>query len=142
MNPPPEDQVTPGLMDDYSTTQKEVLAMETRKTRNKLFTIAVILFISDLIALVTVNAVNATTLAIIAVIPFIIAGLAILSLKEPLLAMILIVVVLAAVWIYTFVQLGGRSLIQGLLVKAIVIALIFAGFQNAMEAHRIRKEMR
>ena len=89
MNPPPEDQVTPGLMDDYSTTQKEVLAMETRKTSNKLFTIAFILFISDLIALVTVNAVNATTLAIIAVIPLIIAGLAILSLKEPLLAMIL-----------------------------------------------------
>jgi hypothetical protein len=142
MNNPSEDQNLPGIMDDYSDTQKEILAIETRRTRNKLFIIAAVIFAADLIALLTADAVNLSTLLIVAVIPVVIVGLAFLSLKEPLLAMILIVVILVAVWVYTFTQLGPRSLIQGWLIKAIVIALIIAGFQNAMEAHRVRKEMR
>lgn len=142
MNLPPEDQMTPGILDDYSTTQQEILAIETRKTRNKLFLIAAILFLTGLIALLSVDAVNFNTLLGISVIPVVIVGLAFLSLKEPLLAMILVSVIFVAVWTYNFVQFGSRSLIQGLLVKAILIAIIFAGFQNAMEAHRVKKDLK
>lgn len=142
MNPVPDNETTPGLFDEYSTTQKEILAMETKKTRNKLFSIAAVIFIADLIALVSLNAINLTTLLIISVVPVIAIGLAFLSSKEPLLSMIIISVILSAAWIYNFIQMGNESLTQGVLVKLIVIALIFAGFQNAAEAHRIRKEMR
>jgi len=136
------EQVAGGIMDSYSDTQKEILAIETRKTRNKLFIIAAVILISDLLALLMANAINATTLLLIAVVPLIFVGLALLATKEPLLAMILGTAVIVALWVFTFVQFGNRSLVSGILVKAVLITLLISGFQNAIEANRIRKEMR
>ncbi len=136
------EQVASGIMDSYSDTQKEILAIETRKTRNKLFIIAAVILISDLLALLMANAVNVTTLLFIAVVPLIFVGFALLATKEPLLAMILCAVVIVALWVFTFVQFGSRSLVSGILVKAVLITLLISGFQNAIEANRIRKEMK
>jgi hypothetical protein len=130
------------IMDSYSETQREILAIETRKTRNKLFIIAMVILLSDLLALLMANAVNATTLIFIAVVPLIFVGLAFLAMKEPVLGMILGAAVIVALWVITYVQFGNRSLISGILVKAVLVALFISGFQNAMEANRVRKEMR
>jgi len=129
-------------MDSYADTQKEILVIETRKTRNKLFIIAAVILISDLLALFMANAVNATTLVVIGIVPLVFVGLAILALKEPLLAMILGAAVIVALWVFMFVQFGNPSLISGLLVKAVLITLVISGFQNAIEANRVRKEMK
>ena len=129
-------------MDTYADTQKEILFIETRKTRNKLFIIAAVILISDLLALFMANAVNATTLVVIGIVPLVFVGLAILALKEPLLAMILGAAVIVALWLFMFVQFGNPSLISGLLVKAVLITLVISGFQNAIEANRVRKEMK
>ena len=129
-------------MDSYADTQKEILVIETRKTRNKLFIIAAVILISDLLALFMANAVNATTLVVIGIVPLVFVGLAILALKEPLLAMILGAAVIVALWLFMFVQFGNPSLISGLLVKAVLITLVISGFQNAIEANRVRKEMK
>ena len=137
-----ENEQQAGIMDSYSETQREILAIETKKTRNKLFIIAMAILISDLLALLLANAVNATTLIFIAVVPLIFVGLGFLAMKEPLLAMILGAAVIVALWVITYVQFGNRSLISGILVKAVLITLFISGFQNAIEANRVRKEMR
>jgi hypothetical protein len=124
------------IMDSYSETQREILAIETRKTRNKLFIIAMVILLSDLLALLMANAVNATTLIFIAVVPLIFVGLAFLAMKEPVLGMILGAAVIVALWVITYVQFGNRSLISGILVKAVLITLFISGFQNAIEANR------
>lgn len=129
-------------MDSYADTQKEILAIETRKTRNKLIIIAAVILISDLLALFMANAVNATTLLVIGIVPLVFVGLAFLAIKEPLLAMILGAAVIVALWVFMFVQFGNPSLISGLLVKAVLITLVISGFQNAIEANRVRKELR
>ena len=129
-------------MDSYADTQKEILVIETRKTRNKLFIIAAVILISDLLALFMANAVNATTLLVVGIVPLVFVGLAFLALKEPLLAMISGAAVIVALWVFMFVQFGNPSLISGLLVKAVLITLVISGFQNAIEANRVRKEMR
>jgi len=136
------EQVPGGIMDSYSDTQKEILAIETRKTRNKLFIIATAILIFDLFALFMANAVNGTTLLFIVIVPLIFVGLAFLAIKEPLLAMILGAIVIVALWVFSFVQYGNRSLISGILVKAVLITLLFSGFQNAIEANKVRKEMK
>lgn len=128
-------------MDTYADTQKEILAIETRKTRNKLFIIAAVILISDLLALFMANAFNATTLLAIGIVPLVFVGLALLATKEPLLAMILGAAVIVALWVFMYVQFGNRSLISGLLVKAVLITLVISGFQNAIEANKIRKEI-
>jgi len=129
-------------MDSYSDTQKEILAIEKRKTRNKLFIIAAVILISDLLALFMANAVNAPTLLAIGIVPLIFVGLALLATKEPLLAMILAAAMIVAMWVFLFVQFGNRSLVSGWLVKAVLITLVISGFRNAIEANNVRKEMR
>jgi len=141
-NIPDSEQLSGGIMDSYSDTQKEILAIETRKTRNKLFIIAAVIMISDLLALFMANAFNAATLLAIGIVPLIFVGLALLATKEPLLAMVLGAAMIVALWVFMFVQFGNRSLISGLLVKAVLITLVFSGFQNAIEANKVRKEMR
>ena len=131
-----------GIMDSFSDTRKEILAIETRKTRNKLFIIAAFIFFSDLLTLFMANAVNAPTMLAIGIVPMVFVGLAFLATKEPMLAMILGAAVIVALWVFMFMQFGNRSLISGLLVKAILIFLLISGFQNAIEANRVRKEMK
>ena len=69
-------------------------------------------------------------------------GLAFLSTKEPLLAMILCAVIIAAIWIYMAVLSGGLTAISGLIMKGVVVFLIIAGFQSAIEAQKIKKELK
>ena len=131
-----------GIMDSYSDTQREILAIETRKTRNKLFFIGAVILLSDLLGHLMANALNATTLLFIVIVPLVFVGLGLLATKEPLLAMILGTAVIVALWVFTYVQFGNRSLISGILVKAVLITLLISGFRNAIEANTVRKEMR
>lgn len=143
MNPnQPEENVVSGLYDNYHETQKEILTIEIRKTRNKLLALAAVAFISDFLALLVANTVQPGTLLAIAVIPLVLAGLSFLSLKEPLTAIIIATVIILAAWIYAAVITGGMAAISGWLVKAIIVYLLIAGFQSAKEAHKIRKEIK
>ena len=143
MNDPQDNEQTEsGILDSYSDTQREIFAIEKRKTRNKLFIIAAVIFFFDLIALLTANAVSALTLVYIAVVPLMFVGLALLATKEPLLAMIIGAVIIVALWVFNYIQFGGRSIVSGILAKAILITFLISGFQSAIEANKVRKEMR
>jgi uncharacterized membrane protein len=139
---PQDESIVSGIYDNYQDTQKEILEIELKKTKNKLFTLAAIFFISDLIQLIAANAVNPATMIVIAVIPLLFVGLAFLSGKEPLLAMIICAVIVAAIWIYMAVLSGGLTAISGLIMKGVVVFLIIAGFQSAIEAQKIKKELK
>jgi hypothetical protein len=130
------------LYDGYSSTQKVILETEKKRTRNKLITLAILIFAMDLLGLAVMNAITAPNMLIIAVIPVIFIGLAFLAMKEPLLAMIIASVILLAAWIYTIVIVGSGAAVTGWLTKALAVYLILAGFQSAREANRIRKELK
>lgn len=138
----PEENVVVDLYDNYHETQKEILAIEIRKTRNKLITIAVVILIFDLIALSAMNAISLQSMIVISILPVIIIGLAFLAIKEPLIAMIIAALLIVGLWIYSVILTGGLSAVSGWLGKAIIIYLLFAGFQNATEATRIKKELK
>jgi len=139
---PQEENIVSGIYDNYQETQREILEIEIKKTRNKLFTLAAIFFISDLLQLTASNAVNLNTLIIIAVIPLFFVGLAFLALKEPMLSMVLCAVIIGGIWIYVAVITGGMAAISGIIVKGIVVYLVIAGFQSAIEAQKIKKELK
>jgi hypothetical protein len=136
----PDNSVS-GYYENYSDTQKEVLAIEIRKTRNTLFTIAAIVLASDLLGLAVLNAFVLEAILIILIVPAILIGLGFLALKEPLTAIIIAAVIIIGVWVYTIITVGGRAAIMGWLVKAIIIYFLIAGFQHAKEAMRIKKEL-
>jgi hypothetical protein len=137
-----ESNVVSEIYDNYEEVQKEILSIEIRKTRNKLITIAIVLYSFDLLVLLMADLVSMSTLGLIIIIPAIIGGLAVLSIKEPLIAMIIASIIIVGIWIYTIVLTGGRAAASGWIGKAIIVYLIFAGFQNATEAARIKRELK
>ena len=130
------------MYDNYEEVQKEILTIEIRKTRNKLILIAVVIFAFDLLVLLMADIVSASTLGIILIVPAIITALAFLSVKEPLIAMIIAALLIAGLWVYTVIILGGRAAVSGWIGKAIIVYLLIAGFQNAMEAAKIKRELK
>ncbi|MBL7733787.1 MAG: hypothetical protein JNM88_21630 [Chitinophagaceae bacterium] len=136
------EHIVSDIYDGYSDTQKEVLAIETKKTSNKLFIIAGVLLAFNLLAVVVAGIPLSLVLFEVLTIPFVFIGLGFLALKEPLVAIILGMLVLFGLWIYNAAAVDASTLLQGWFGKAIVIYLLFAGLQNAREAHRIRRELK
>ena len=136
-----EENVVSGLYDNYNETQRDILAIETKKTRNKLISIAIVIFVLDLIALMMVNQLMSETFLMIIIVPIVILALAFLSIKEPLVAMIIAAVIIIGLWVVAIINTGGMAAIKGWLGKAVIIYLLIAGFQNAREAQRIKKEL-
>jgi hypothetical protein len=139
--PADEQPVVAGLYDNYQETQKEILAMEIRKTKNKLFTIAVVIFLLDLLALMMADNLHSLMIIWVMLVPAIITGLAFLAIKEPLLAMIIGAVIVGGIWIYAIISTGGLAAVSGWISKALIIYLFIAGFQHAREAQRLKKEL-
>ena len=136
------EHIVADLYDSYNDTQKEILVIEIRKTRNKLFTVAAIIFVLDFIGLISLKAVAAETILFIAIVPLVYVGLGFFALKEPLAAIILGIALIIGIWIYIAVNTGTASIIKGWLIKAAIVYLLLAGLQNAREAHRIKKELK
>ncbi|HEX5654828.1 MAG TPA: hypothetical protein VFX58_17250 [Chitinophagaceae bacterium] len=139
--PANEQQVVAGLYDNYQETQKEILEMEIRKTKNKLFTIAIVIFLLDFLALMMADQLNSVMVLWVMLVPAIITGLGFLAIKEPMLAMIIGAVIVGGLWIYAIISTGGLAAVSGWISKAVIIYLFIAGFQNAREAQRLKKEL-
>jgi len=137
----PADESVSGYYENYSETQKEVLATEIRRTRNSLYTLAAIVFASDLLGLFMLDIFVWQSILVILIVPVILVGLSFLASKEPLTAIIIASAIIIGVWVYTIIQLGAGAAITGWLVRAIIIYFLIAGFQHAREAMRIRKEL-
>jgi uncharacterized membrane protein len=136
-----EENVVSDLFDDYSETQRELLIIESKKVRNKLFAISVIFFISVLITLGISGMPIRYALFDLLLFPAIIFGLGFLAMKEPLVAVSIAAVIVIGLWVLQIVLVGGEAAIRGFLVKGIIIYMLIAGFQSGKEAHRIRKEL-
>lgn len=135
-----QEHIVSGIVENYDQTQREIYAIEVGKLAVKLFSMAAIVFVSDLLGLVILRSVNGASLLIILVVPVLLTALGFLCRKEPLLSMILCALAFVGVWGYSFYMVGGAFLFKGWLIKALLIYMIFAGFQNATVAQRIRKE--
>ena len=124
---------------------KEVLAdnmkHDSAKTKNALLIIAAILFLSDLLALSMANALNGTTLIYIIVVPAIYAALGILAVSKPMLSMSLAAIIFIGIIAYNVYALGTRSIISGLLIKAVVIYFFVKGFSHAKDAEEAKRKL-
>jgi hypothetical protein len=143
MDTPQEDEnIISGMYEGYQQTKREILDIEIRKTRNKLLTIAIVLLAFNFLAVYISKIPISTVLFDVLLLPVIFFALTFLSLKEPLVAMVTGMIVMFGFWIYVAVALDVSFLLKGWLGKALIIYLLFAGLQNAREAHSIKKELK
>lgn len=128
--------------DTYKEVQLDILQTKTRKTRNAIFSVAALLFGSDLLALFMANAVTATTLLYILAVPALFVAVGFFALKQPLAASITAIVLFAGLWVFTVYVFGGSQVISGLIVKAIIITFLLIGVNHAREAEKARKNLK
>jgi hypothetical protein len=137
-----QEEIVSNIFEDYDQTQHEIFEIETRHTRNKLLSLALVIFGFDFIVLLRTDLVQWNTLLLAAIFPAIFVGLAFLARKEPITSMVIAAIMVGGMWIYSAVVTNGYSLLAGWWAKAIVVYLVLAGFQNAREAEKTRKELK
>lgn len=143
--PIPETATSADIVTDYYDTYKEVqqdiLQTETRKTRNAIFSVAALLFGSDLLALFIANAVTPATLLYITIVPALFVAAGFFAIKQPLAAIITALVLYVGIWGLSVYIYGGSQLMSGLIVKAITVTTLLVGLNHAREAEKARKNL-
>ena len=129
------------IFDSYDDVNRMTYESEIRKVKTRLLTIALILFLSDVFGLLVADMLTVQLLLWSLLIPAIIGSLAFLALKEPMAAMIIASVIIAALWIYIIVLTGTRGAISGFIVRIIIIYLLISGFRSAREAQRAKRDL-
>jgi hypothetical protein len=147
MNPSADDQLTnitePSVF--YNEYDKEVLMDNIKydlvKTKNSLFIIGGILFLSDLLSLSMANALSGSTIIYILIAPAFFVALGLLSKAKPMLSMSIaafLFILIIALSIYTY---GAKSLVSGLLVKAVLVYFFIKGFTHGKQAEKAKKDL-
>jgi hypothetical protein len=125
----------------YREMQAEIFRRASRKTRNSIFVIAAIIFLSDMLGLAIANLFTPETFLFILVVPAILTGVGLLARKQPLASSIIAIVIVAGIFIFTIVKYGGMGVIRGALVKVVIIYYLLAGIQSAKTAEKAKKEL-
>jgi hypothetical protein len=127
--------------DNYKQTQLDLILVYSKKTRKAIFTIAGLWLASELLGLAMANVFTTQALLSVSLVPVVLIAVAFLAMKQPFVAIIFAALVFVGVWTLTILAFGGVGAISGLLIKAIIIYFLIAGFQSAKEVTRIRKEL-
>ncbi len=126
----------------FKETQLDIWQHEKKKTMQAIFAIGGILLGSDLLALLMANALTATSFAYTLAVPVLYVLLGLFAQRQPLAAAIVasfVFIVIIAINIYAF---GARSIVSGLLIKAVVIFFVISGFNHAREAERAKRNLK
>lgn len=126
----------------FKETQLDIWQQEKKKTMQAIFAIGGILLGSDLLALLMANALTPITFAYTLVVPVVYVLLGLFAQRQPLAAAIIacfVFIVIVAINIYAF---GARSIVSGLLMKAVVIFFVISGFNHAREAERAKRNLK
>lgn len=140
-NPETNQNIISDYYEGYQKLELQSAENQLRKTRNAIFAIAALLFIGDLITMATSDQFDLTTLITSLVIAAIFIGLAFLTKKKPLTAILIALVLFIALWVLTIVVIGPEQIYRGILVRGIIIYFLITGIKHAREAERIRKQM-
>ena len=125
----------------YKQTQIEVLAIHHKKLRNNFFIIGLVFLSADMIGMAVSNNVASTVIAASLLMPILYAGLAFLSLKQTMMAVIIAVVLFALVLILQVLVNGAGALLSGWIFKAVLVYLHISAYRYANDIRTTEKEI-
>lgn len=129
------------LYEGYRDVQAHLVVTHSRKVRNAIFAIAALLFGSELLSLMMRGNPSAEVILYSAIIPLIVVGMGFLATRQPLVAIILVLLVFVAIIVLSIIVYGSRGAFSGALVKIIILYFLLAGIQSARQAERAKKEL-
>ena len=123
----------------FEEVQKDIWITGKKKTMNSIFIIGGILLFSDLIGLSMAHNLNGSTLTYVLIVPLIYAGLGFFARSKPMVAIVIAISIFIGILIMNLYLLGGRSILSGLLIKAVVVFFMISGFRHARDAENAKK---
>lgn len=132
------------ISDYYHGYQKlELQSAETqiKKARNAIIAIAILIIIGNLIVMAASDSFTTTGIIIMLGIAAVFTGLAFLTKRQPLTAIIIALVLFIALWVSDIVLAGIENIYKGIIVRVIILYFLIKGIKHAREAERIRKEI-
>jgi len=123
--------------------QLELQSAETqiKKARNAIIAIAILIIIGNLIVMAASNSFTTTGIIVMLGIAAVFTGLAFLTKRQPLTAIIIALVLFIALWVSDIVIAGVENIYKGIVVRVIILYFLIKGIKHAREAERLRKEM-
>jgi hypothetical protein len=125
----------------YKETQIEVLAIHHKKLRNNFFIIGLVFLAVDMIGMAVSNHVATTVILASLLMPILYAGLAFLSLKQAMMAVIIAIVLFALALILQVLVNGAGALLSGWLFKAVLVYLHISAYRYANDIRTTEKEI-
>jgi len=142
---PSNQQQDQNVVSDYyqGYQQLELQSAETqiKKARNAIIAIAILIIIGNLIVMAASNSFTTTGIIVMLGIAAVFTGLAFLTKRQPLTAIIIALVLFIALWVSDIVIAGVENIYKGIVVRVIILYFLIKGIKHAREAERLRKEM-
>lgn len=113
----------------------------TSKTQKSILIIGAIFLVSDFISLSNAHLLQGNNIIYMLLIPLMYAGLAFLAKFKPLLAIILATVLFTGIISMSIIAFGVATILNGLIMKAVIVYFILTGFRNANDAESARKKL-
>ena len=144
-NPSSDQQQDQNVISDYyqGYQKLELQSAETeiKKARNAIIAIAVLIILGNLIVMAANNSFTSLGIIIMLGIAAIFTGLAFLTKKQPLTAIIIALVLFSGLWISDIVLAGPENIYKGIVVRVIILYFLIKGIKHAREEERLRKEI-
>jgi hypothetical protein len=142
INPEQNKDVISDYYEGYQHLELQSAETQIRKSRNAIFAIAVVMLLGDIITMAASSAFTTTGLLISIGISAVFVGLALLTKKQPLTAILIALVLFLGLWIFALIVLGPEQIYKGIIVRGIILYFLITGIKHAREAERIRKELK
>ena len=129
-----------------SPYEKEVLLdninYESTKTRNAIWVVALVLFLSALLSMLMTNVFSTNYLLGSLVVPIIFFSLGFLAKSQPVLSITITAILFAGLIVYSIFLAGATSIISGIIVKAVLVYFFIKGFNHAFEAKKTKESLK
>ena len=140
-NPEQDQNVISDYYQGYQQLELQSAETQIKKARNAIIAIAILIILGNLIVMAANDSFTTLGIIIMLGIAAIFTGLAFLTKKQPLTAIIIALVLFSALWISDIVIAGLENIYKGIIVKVIILYFLIKGIKHAREAERLRKEM-
>ncbi|RYY59668.1 MAG: hypothetical protein EOO12_16000 [Chitinophagaceae bacterium] len=137
----PEQHILTEYVEGNREVQEHIWNTERRRTRNRIWFIALAFLAADLLALGIAGHLTGPSLLASLLVPGLLLATGFWALANPLPAIVTVTVLVLAIFGYQFYLSGWGSLLSGLLVKGLLAGLLIAGWKSARDAEGARRQI-
>lgn len=126
----------------YKEVQQDIWLYERKKTMIGIFIISGIILLTDVISFDNAGLLTTSVFLYLLIVPLIFAAIALLALKEPLVAILIVAFIFTGIIGLAAYRFGAETILSGWIAKLVIFFFILRGFFSARQAEAARKNLK